>query len=74
MQRKYLNQTNDFGQACLCAVLKPGLREPQLPVEMNVTLVSSSVVERPRCAIQVSSVADNKRINLGLHEPQLQVE
>ena len=37
--------------------LKPGLHEPQLPVEWSVTLVSSIVVERRRCALQVSSVA-----------------
>ena len=37
--------------------LKPGLHELQLPVERNVTLVSSIVVDRRRCALQVSSVA-----------------
>ena len=37
--------------------LKPGLHEPQLQVERSVTLVSSVVVERHRCALQVSSVA-----------------
>ena len=37
--------------------LKPGLHEPQLPVERRVALVSSIVVERRRCALQVSSVA-----------------
>ena len=36
--------------------LKPGLHEPQLPVERSVTLVSSIEVERRRCALQVSSV------------------
>ena len=36
---------------------KPGLHEPQLLVERSVTLVSSIVVERRRCALQVSSVA-----------------
>ena len=39
------------------AGLKPGLHEPQLPVERSVTLVSSIVVERRCCALQVSSVA-----------------
>ena len=38
-------------------VLKPGLYEPQLPVERSVKLVSSIVVKRRRCALQVSSVA-----------------
>ena len=38
-------------------ILKPGLHEPQLPVERSVTLVFSLVVERRRCALQVSSVA-----------------
>ena len=37
--------------------VKPGLHEPQLPVERSVTLVSSIVVERRRCALRVSSVA-----------------
>ena len=37
--------------------LKPGLLDPQLPVERNVRLVSSIAVERRRCAPQVSSVA-----------------
>ena len=39
------------------ALLKPGLHKPQLLVERSVTLVSSIVVERRRCALQVSSVA-----------------
>ena len=42
--------------------LKPGLHEPQLPVEWNVTnlncqIVSSIVVKRRCCALKVSSVA-----------------
>ena len=37
--------------------MKPGFHEPQLPIERSVTLVSSIVVERRCCAIQVSSVA-----------------
>ena len=37
--------------------LKPGLHEPQLPVEKNVTLAFCIVVERHRCPIQVSSFA-----------------
>ena len=37
--------------------LKPGLHEPRLQVERSVKLVSSIVVERRRCALQVSSVA-----------------
>ena len=37
--------------------LKPDSHEPQLPVEKSVTLVSSIVVERRRCALQVSNVA-----------------
>ena len=37
--------------------LKPGLYEPQLPVERSVTSVSTIVVDRRRCALQVSSVA-----------------
>ena len=37
--------------------LKPGLHEPQLPVENNVTLVSSIAVERRRCVLLISSVA-----------------
>ena len=36
--------------------LMTGLHEPQLPVERSVKLVSSIVVERRRCALQVSSV------------------
>ena len=36
--------------------LKPGLHKPQLQVERSVTLVSSIVVERRRCVLQVSSV------------------
>ena len=36
---------------------KPGLHKPQLPVERSVALVSSIVVERRRCALQVRSVA-----------------
>ena len=34
--------------------VKPGLHESQLPVERSVTLVSSIVVERRRCALQIS--------------------
>ena len=37
--------------------LKPGLHEPQLPVESSVTLLSFIVGERRRCALQVSGVA-----------------
>ena len=37
--------------------VKPGLHEPQQPVERIVTLLSSIVVERRRCALQVSSLA-----------------
>ena len=40
----------------LITLLKPGLHESQLPVGRNVPLVSSIVVERRRCALQVSSV------------------
>ena len=36
---------------------KAWFNEPQLPVERRVKLVSSIVVERRRCALQVSSVA-----------------
>ena len=36
---------------------KPGLHELQMTVERSVTLVSSIVVERRRCSLQVSSVA-----------------
>ena len=36
---------------------KTGLHKPQLPVERSITLVSSIVVTRRRCALQVSSVA-----------------
>ena len=36
---------------------KPSLHEPQLSVERSVTLVSSIVVKRRDCALQVSSVA-----------------
>ena len=36
---------------------KLGLHEPELPVERSVTLVSSIVVERRCCALQVSYVA-----------------
>ena len=42
--------------------LKPGLHEPQLPVERSVRLVSSVVVERRSCALQISSVARYKKI------------
>ena len=35
----------------LSSVLKPGLHEPQLPVEWSVTLVYSLVVERRHCAL-----------------------
>ena len=38
-------------------LIKPGLHEPQLPVERSVTLVSFIAVQRRRCALQVSSVA-----------------
>ena len=38
-------------------ILKPGLHEPQRPIERSVTLVFSIVVKRRRCALQVSSVA-----------------
>ena len=38
-------------------IIKPGLHEPQLPVERSVTLLSSIVVERRRCALQVYNVA-----------------
>ena len=34
----------------VCTDSKPGLREPQLPDERNVTFVSS-IVERHRCAL-----------------------
>ena len=37
--------------------LKPGLHEPQLPVERSVTLLSSIEIERRRCALLVSRVA-----------------
>ena len=37
--------------------VKPGLHEPQLPVEKSATLVSSNAVGRRRCALQVSNVA-----------------
>ena len=37
--------------------LKPDLHESQLPVEKCVTLVSSIVEERRRCALQISSDA-----------------
>ena len=36
---------------------KPGLHESQLLVERSVTLVSSVIVERRRCTLQVCSVA-----------------
>ena len=36
---------------------KPGLHKPQLPVERSITLVSSIVVKRRHCLLQVSSVA-----------------
>ena len=36
---------------------KPGLRKLQMLVKRNVTLVSSIAVERRRCLLQVSSVA-----------------
>ena len=39
-------------------ILKPGLHEPQLPVERSVKLVSSIIVERRRCALQVCSRQD----------------
>ena len=42
---------------CYLWKLKPGLQEPQQPVERRVALVSSIVVERRHCALQVSSVA-----------------
>ena len=38
-------------------MLKPGLREPQLPVERSVMLLSSIGVERRRSALQGNSVA-----------------
>ena len=37
--------------------IKPGLYEPQLPVERNVTLIFFIAVERHCCTLQVSSVA-----------------
>ena len=56
--------------------VKTGLHEPQLSIERRITLVSSIVVKRCRCALQVSSVAQLqlKKLKPGLHEPQLQVE
>ena len=39
------------------STFKPGLHEPQLPVERSISLVSSTVVERHCCALQVSGVA-----------------
>ena len=53
------NSLQNFGSLLVeCdALLKPGLYESQLPVKKSVTLVSSIVVERCRCAFQVSSVA-----------------
>ena len=44
-----------------CSIHKPGLNESQLPLEGSVTLVSSIVVERRRCALQASSL-EYKRI------------
>ena len=41
----------------LRGLAKPGLHKPQLPVERSVTLVSSIVAERRRCALKVGSVA-----------------
>ena len=38
-------------------ILKPGLHEPQPPVESSVSLVSSIVIEWRRWALEVNSVA-----------------
>ena len=51
---RLLSILNTLIKKCL---LKPALHEPQLSVERSVTLVSSIVVERRRCALQVNSVA-----------------
>ena len=41
--------------------IKPGLHEPQLQVERSVKFVFSIVVERRRCALQVSKrIQENK--------------
>ena len=37
-----------ISRACATIRLKPGLHEPQLPVERRVTLVSSIIVEQSR--------------------------
>ena len=50
-----------------CKNLKPGLHEPQQPVERNVALVSSIVVERRCCALKRSSqLAVEVRLNQAL--------
>ena len=50
--------------------IKLGLHEPQLPVEKSVTSVSFIVVERRRCALQVSS----RSTKAWFTEPPLQVD
>ena len=67
MLKKTQNFTGDLNSAGKLSILifvrefapglKPGLHEPQLSVEWSVILVSSIVVERRYCALQVSSVA-----------------
>ena len=46
-----------ISKKCVKFAFKPGLHELQMTVERSVTLVSSIVVERRRCSLQVSSVA-----------------
>ena len=43
--------------------IKPGLREPQLPVQSGVTLVSSIVVERHCCGLKSAASLDYNRRN-----------
>ena len=44
----------------LLHIFKPDLHESQLPVERNVMLVSSIVVERCHCVLLVSSIAQQQ--------------
>ena len=56
--RKDIKGIIPFFDACqLRCALSLIYTKPQLPVERSATLVSSAVVERRRCALQVNSVA-----------------
>ena len=54
-----LDEHADQGKGAFGAALKPGLHEPQLPVEKSVTLVSSVVVKQRCCALNCFDKVSN---------------